>query len=160
MGTRVSPCVYHVFIVHAHVCARGICPRSREASVVCGAPRSSPSSLGRYRTVPQGGPADPSAPCHWVPLLPHTWPGCFLFSIPLLPLPSRVIRRIPRREFLSFSLFFSLLLIVRSIKSGTRDLLHSGNPFAEYNLPLNPFAGRYVCAPREGLCGLFAATDV
>lgn len=149
MGSRVL----HVLYTY---CAR-TCTRifARRAGWVLDLPRllslSLSLSFGRYRTVPQGGPRALRHLATGCLLLPHTWPGCFLFLVPLLLLLS--LGGFSLRVSLSFFLF------MRSIKKGTRPSSLEESFRRVQPASSNPFTGGYVCAPREGLCGLSAATD-
>lgn len=129
--------MYYTFIVHAHVHAYLRVGPAGPLDL----PRLflSPSlSFGRYRTVPQGGPRALRHLATGCLLLPHTWPGCFLFLVPLLLLLSygRILSpRVP------LFFFYSRVALRRA-----HDLLHSGNGFAEYNLPLPTPSRAVTCA--------------
>jgi len=138
MGTRVRR-VYYTFIVHAHVHAYLRVRPHRALDL---------SRFSRtryiYGTVPQGELRTLRHLATGCLLLPHTWPGCFLFYVPLFPFLSH------GRILLICSSFF---LIAWSIKKGTR-LSSLEKPFRRVQpASSNPFARGYVCAPREdSLC--------
>lgn len=157
MGVRVRRRALRVFIVRAHISrarararARIRAASRRPLDLPClsgGTVRRHKVGPGRFGTLPRGA----FVTSHVARMFPF-FSSCRSF-------PSRAAGGFSPVRVSSSSFSFSPIRAERH-KRGTRDLLRSGNPSADYNLPLNPFRRRYVCAPREGLCGLSAATDV
>lgn len=149
MGSRV---LHVLYIYCARTCTRIF---ARRACWALDLPRLLSLSLSLLWKIPHGATRwaqGPSAPCHRVPFVTSHVARMFPFSRPA--------SSPPKLWEDSRSVCSSFFLFMRSIKKGTRPS-SLGEPFRRVQpASSNPFASGYVCAPREGLCGLSAATDI
>lgn len=136
MGSRVPHVLY---IYCARTCRRIFARRARWALDL---PRllslSLSLSFGRYRHGATRWAQGPSAPCHGVPFVTSHVARMFPFSRPASSPPK--LWEDSRSACSSF-FFYSCEVLRRA-----HDLLHSGNRFAEYNLPLPTPSRPVTCA--------------
>lgn len=134
MGSRV---LHVLYIYCARTCTRIF---ARRACWALDLPRLLSLSLSLLWKIPHGATRwaqGPSAPCHGVPFVTSHVARMFPFSRPASSPPK--LWEDSRSACSSF--FYSCEALRRA-----HDLLHSGNRFAEYNLPLPTLSRAVTCA--------------